>query len=31
VDGAWSILTGIAANRSIRTGLPVDVESLVKF
>jgi predicted dehydrogenase len=31
VDGAWSILTGIAANRSIRTGLPVDVESLVKL
>jgi predicted dehydrogenase len=31
VDGAWSILTGIAANRAIRTGLPVDVDSLVKF
>jgi predicted dehydrogenase len=31
VDGAWSILTGIAANRSIRTGMPVDVESLVKL
>jgi predicted dehydrogenase len=31
VDGAWSILTGIAANRSIRTGLPVDVDSLVKL
>ncbi len=31
VDGAWSILTGIAANRAIRTGLPVDVESLVRF
>jgi len=31
VDGAWSILTGIAANRAIRTGLPVDVESLVKL
>jgi predicted dehydrogenase len=31
VDGAWSILTGISANRSIRTGLPVDVDSLVRF
>ncbi len=31
VDGAWSILTGIAANRSIRTGLPVEVDSLVRF
>lgn len=31
VDGAKSILTGIAANQSIRTGLPVKVESLVKF
>jgi predicted dehydrogenase len=31
VDGAWSILTGIAANRAIRTGLPVDVDSLVRF
>lgn len=31
IDGAWSILTGIAANRSIRTGLPVDVDSLVRF
>lgn len=31
VDGAWSILTGIAANRAIRTGLPVDVDSLVKL
>jgi len=30
-DGAWSILTGIAANRAIRTGLPVDVDSLVKL
>jgi predicted dehydrogenase len=29
VDGAWSILTGIAANRAIRTGMPVDVDSLV--
>jgi hypothetical protein len=31
VDGAWSILTGIAANKSIRTGLPVDIDSLVKL
>jgi len=31
VDGAWSILTGIAANRSIRTGMPVDVDALVKL
>ncbi|MFB9331076.1 Gfo/Idh/MocA family protein [Paenibacillus aurantiacus] len=31
IDGAKSILTGIAANQSIRTGLPVKVESLVKF
>jgi hypothetical protein len=29
LDGAWSILTGIAANRSIRTGSPVDVEGLI--
>ena len=27
--GAWSILTGIAANRSIATGKPVEVASLV--
>jgi predicted dehydrogenase len=31
IDGARSILTGIAANRSIRTGLPVKVADLVKF
>lgn len=31
VDGARSILTGIAANRSISTGLPVKVDPLVKF
>ncbi len=31
VDGAWSVLTGIAANKSIRTGLPVDVDTLVRF
>jgi len=29
VQGAWSILTGIAANRSIATGAPVRVETLV--
>jgi predicted dehydrogenase len=31
VDGAMSILTGIAANKSIATGLPVQVDTLVKF
>ncbi|NLO36754.1 MAG: Gfo/Idh/MocA family oxidoreductase [Clostridiaceae bacterium] len=31
VDGAMSILTGIAANKSIATGLPVQVDSLVCF
>lgn len=31
VDGARSILTGIAANKSIRTGLPVQIDELVKF
>lgn len=31
VDGAMSILTGIAANKSIATGMPVQIESLVKF
>ena len=31
VDGAASILTGIAANRSISTGLPVCVDSLVNL
>ncbi|MEI8093845.1 MAG: Gfo/Idh/MocA family oxidoreductase [Spirochaetales bacterium] len=31
IDGAMSILTGIAGNKSIRTGLPVEVDSLVKF
>jgi len=31
IDGARSILTGIAANRSIRTGQPVKVADLVKF
>ena len=31
VDGAWSILTGIAGNVSIATGMPVKTDSLVKF
>ncbi len=31
IDGAMSILTGIAANKSFNTGMPVDVDSLVKF
>ncbi|QNK59784.1 Gfo/Idh/MocA family oxidoreductase [Paenibacillus sp. PAMC21692] len=31
VDGARSILTGIAANRSIQTGQAVQVDTLVKF
>ncbi|HZG77018.1 MAG TPA: gfo/Idh/MocA family oxidoreductase, partial [Paenibacillus sp.] len=31
VDGAMSILTGIAGNISMRTGLPVNVDSLVRF
>ncbi|MDY8048106.1 Gfo/Idh/MocA family oxidoreductase [Paenibacillus polymyxa] len=31
MDGAWSILTGIAANRSMRTGQPVKVEELVRL
>jgi predicted dehydrogenase len=31
IDGASSILTGIAANRAIRTGLPVRVKDLVRF
>jgi len=31
VDGARSILTGIAANRSIQTGLAVQIDDLVKF
>ncbi|WP_438349399.1 Gfo/Idh/MocA family oxidoreductase [Paenibacillus sp. FA6] len=31
IDGARSILTGIAANKAIRTGLPVRVDSLVQF
>ena len=31
IDGAMSILTGIAANRSIATGMPVQVDNLVRF
>ncbi|AEI41137.1 Gfo/Idh/MocA family protein [Paenibacillus mucilaginosus] len=31
VDGAMSILTGIAGNRSLRTGQPVRVSELVRF
>lgn len=31
VDGALSIMTGIAANRSIATGLPVKVDQLIKL
>jgi len=31
IDGAMSILTGIAANKSIATGMPVQIESLLKF
>jgi predicted dehydrogenase len=30
-DGAMSILTGIAANKSFATGLPVDVRTLVRL
>jgi predicted dehydrogenase len=31
LDGAMSILTGIAANKSFATGLPVQVENLIRF
>ena len=31
VDGANSILTGISANIAMKTGLPVNVDDLVKF
>jgi hypothetical protein len=31
IDGAMSILTGIAANQSFATGLPVQVSNLVRF
>lgn len=30
-DGARSIMTGIAANQSIRTGLPVKIDDLIKI
>lgn len=30
VDGVMSILTGIAANKSIATGLPIYIDSLIK-
>jgi predicted dehydrogenase len=31
IDGAFSILTGIAANKSIASGLPVSIRNLVEF
>lgn len=31
VDGAMSILTGVAANKSFATGQPVEIDSLVTF
>ena len=31
IDGAYSILTGIAANRSIASGLPVKIKDLLTF
>lgn len=31
IDGAMSILTGIGANKSIATGMPIDVQTLVDF
>lgn len=31
VDGAMSILTGVAANKSIASGMPVKIDTLVKF
>lgn len=31
IAGAMSCLTGIAANKSIATGMPVDIKSLVEF
>ena len=31
IDGAMSILTGIAANKSLATGLPVNIKDLVDF
>ena len=31
VDGAMSILTGVAANKSIAAGMPVNIDSLIQF
>lgn len=31
IDGAMSILTGVAANKSIASGLPVKIDTLVNF
>ena len=31
IDGAMSILTGIAANKSLATGMPVNIKDLVQF
>ncbi|MGV2805396.1 gfo/Idh/MocA family oxidoreductase, partial [Clostridium perfringens] len=31
LEGARSILTGIAANRAIATGMPVRINNLVRF
>lgn len=31
LDGAMSILTGIAANKSMATGMPVQIDNLIKF
>lgn len=31
VDGAMSILTGVAANQSMASGLPIDIDELVEF
>ena len=31
VDGAMSILTGVAANKSIASGLPVKIDNLINF
>lgn len=31
IDGAMSILTGIAANKSIATASPVDIDQLIRF
>jgi predicted dehydrogenase len=31
IDGAYSILTGIAANKSIASGMPVNIRNLIEF